>query len=119
MPNVLLRLEGAAVLVLSVGAYGVLGGGWVLFGLLLLVPDVSMAGYLKGPVWGSRLYNTAHTYVLPLGLLGCGYLFDAPRVACIALIWTAHIGLDRMLGYGLKYPTHFKHTHLGAPAGAE
>jgi hypothetical protein len=31
----------------------------------------------------------------------------------LGLIWCAHIGLDRAIGYGLKYGASFGHTRLG------
>jgi hypothetical protein len=83
-----------------------------MFALLFLVPDLSMIGYAGGARAGSITYNAIHTYVGPL-LLGAYSLAGEHRTALsIALIWIAHIGFDRMLGYGLKYPTRFKDTHL-------
>ncbi len=107
----LLRLEGAAVLALCVYLYAQGGHSWALFALLILAPDLAMIGYLGGPRTGALVYNLAHTYVGPalLGIVWIG--LDRPPVA--ALIWAAHIGLDRMIGYGLKYPSAFGDTHLG------
>ena len=53
-----------------------------------------------------------HTLVLPVALGTAGVVSDSATAAGIALIWLAHIGIDRALGYGLKYPTAFKDTHL-------
>ena len=115
-PLPLLRLEGAAVLVTSVYAYHspYLGnpGSWGLFALLFLVPDLSMVGYLINAKAGSITYNAAHTYVGPLLLASYSLATNHHTTLLIALIWIAHIGFDRMLGYGLKYPTFFKDTHL-------
>jgi hypothetical protein len=89
------------------------GNPWWLFLLLVLVPDVSMAGYVRGNRIGATIYNLGHTYVFPavLGLFG---VLASNRVAlAAALIWAAHVGMDRALGYGLKYATGFKETHLG------
>jgi hypothetical protein len=105
-PRILLHLEGAAVLVASVFAYRWNGGGWLQFVLLFLVPDISMIGYLRSVRLGAMTYNAIHTYVGPFLLAGFSVLL------LLALIWFAHIGLDRMLGFGLKYPTRFKYTHL-------
>ena len=113
-PRLLLRLEGAVVFAASLWFYAASGAGWLLFALLLLVPDVSMLGYLGGPRLGAALYNAAHTYVAPALLAGAGALAGQPSLVAIALIWTAHIGLDRLLGYGLKYPARFQNTHLGS-----
>jgi hypothetical protein len=71
-----------------------------------------MLGYLANVRLGSTLYNFAHTYLNPAILLAIAFFADKPQLIPIALIWTAHIGFDRLLGFGLKYPTHFKDTHL-------
>ena len=85
---------------------------WMKFLLLFLVPDVSMLGYLAGPAVGARAYNLAHNYFAPIFLVCWALAVGRQDVAPLALIWTAHIGLDRMLGFGLKYPTAFRDTHL-------
>jgi hypothetical protein len=112
-PRLLLRLEGFVLLVAAVVAYQLIGGSWLRFGLLLLVPDVGLAGYAANPRVGAAAYNALHTYMAPaaLALLGLsGVLTD---VWPLCLIWLAHIGMDRVLGLGLKFPTAFGHTHLG------
>lgn len=108
-----LRVEGAAALAASLVLYSFHGAGWLLFGLLILAPDLSMVGYLGGPRKGAMLYNLFHTYAAPLLLGAAGLLVSAALPVTLALIWSAHIGLDRMLGYGLKLPTAFQDTHLG------
>ena len=112
-PRVLLRLEGAVVFALAVAGYQASGGKWWLFALLLLAPDVVALGYLAGSRVGAATYNLVHTYALPLALLGYGLWGGSPLALALALIWLAHIGMDRTLGYGLKYATAFKDTHLG------
>lgn len=112
-PRVLLRLEGAAVLAGAIVGYRALGASWGLFALLLLVPDLSLLGYLRGPRVGAALYNGAHTYLGPALLAGLSLTAVVPGAWHIALIWTAHLGMDRALGLGLKYPTAFRDTHLG------
>jgi hypothetical protein len=112
-PGVLLRTEGAVVVVLSVLLYSLHGGSWVLFFLLLLVPDLSMLGYLAGPRVGAAVYNVFHTYALPSALAAYGLLGGSEVSIAVALIWFAHIGVDRMVWYGLKYSSGFKDTHLG------
>ena len=107
----LLRLEGLAVLAAAVGLYAAGGHGWVLFLVLFLAPDLSFAGYLAGPRLGAAAYNTAHSYLGPV-LLGAGSLLQ-PELRPFALIWGAHVGFDRALGYGLKYASGFHDTHLG------
>lgn len=108
-----LRLEGLALLVLAVAGYAQLGAGWGGFALLFLAPDIAMFGYLAGPRVGAALYNTTHSLVGPALLGGAGLGFGAPVAMAFALVWAAHIGFDRMLGYGLKYTRGFGFTHLG------
>ena len=109
--RILLRLEGAAVLALSVYLYAQGGHSWALFAILILAPDLAMIGYLGGPRIGALVYNLVHTYVGPVLLAIVCIGLDRPPV--LALIWAAHIGIDRMIGYGLKYPSAFGDTHLG------
>ena len=111
-PKVFLRAEGLAVFGLSLLLYRLHAGAWLLFVILLLAPDLSMAGYLAGPRSGALVYDLAHTYVGPILLAFYGVLVHAALAESLALIWSAHLGLDRMLGYGLKYGTGFKETHL-------
>lgn len=111
-PGLLLRIEGGVLLALSVLLYWVSGGSWVLFALLILVPDVSALGYLLGAKIGTAAYNSVHHYALPAGLTAFGVLAGSPLAVGLALVWFAHIGMDRLVGYGLKYASGFKDTHL-------
>ena len=111
-PAILLRIEEATLLILTLFAYQHLHASWLLFAILFLTPDLFMLGYLINPRIGSATYNLAHTLTFPLILLLTGYIEHWPLTTALALIWTAHIALDRLLGYGLKYPTYFKDTHL-------
>jgi Domain of unknown function (DUF4260) len=113
LPRRLLHVEGLAVLVGALALYFDAGYGWLLLVVLFLAPDLSMLGYLGGPRAGALVYNLAHAYAGPIALGLVGVLGDVELATQLALIWLAHIGLDRMLGYGLKYPTGFKDTHLG------
>ena len=108
-----LRLEGLALLCLSVAAYAWIGEPWWLFALLLLVPDLSFAGYLVGPRIGAIAYNVAHATIGPIALFAAGMAVPDPLAAAVACIWAAHVGLDRAIGYGLKYQSGFAFTHLG------
>jgi hypothetical protein len=109
----LLMIEGAAIGAAAIAGYWVLGGPLLLFVLLILVPDIAMLGYLTGPRAGSIAYNVAHHLALPLLALCAGWIFAAPPTLMhVLLIWIAHIGIDRSVGYGLKYPTAFKETHM-------
>jgi hypothetical protein len=111
-PRLLLRLEGLAVAVGAVVLYFHADYGWVLFAALILAPDLSFAGYALGPVIGAVAYDLAHTEIFPVALGTVGIVVDSGGATKVALIWLAHIGADRLLGYGLKYPTAFKDTHL-------
>ena len=113
MPALILRIEGLAVLASMVALYASRGESWLAFAALLFVPDVSMIGYLKDARLGSITYNIVHTYTLPLALGVLALVGGWALGVQLALIWGAHIGMDRMMGFGLKYPTEFKDTHLG------
>jgi hypothetical protein len=71
-----------------------------------------MVGYLAGPSIGAVAYNAFHSYPLPAALGLAGLVAGGPLAVSVALVWFAHIGMDRLMGYGLKYPTGFKNTHL-------
>ena len=108
-----LRVEGAVVFAAAIALYGHAGFSWLMFAILFLAPDLSMLAYLAGPGAGALAYNLIHTYALPLPLAIAGFALGSPLAAAIGLIWTAHIGLDRLLAYGLKYRSGFGDTHLG------
>ena len=112
LPRALLHFEGVVVAAAAVVLYFHLGYPWWLFLVLILAPDLSMGGYAAGPVVGRATYDAAHTYALPVALAAIGVLADAEVAVQIGLIWTAHIGVDRAIGYGLKYRSGFKDTHL-------
>jgi Domain of unknown function (DUF4260) len=111
-PRWLLHGEGAALLGFVLVAYALTGGSWWLFVLLLLAPDLSALGYLVNVRVGAAAYNLVHTQILPAILLAAGYFSGRQVLIYLALIWLAHIGLDRLAGFGLKYPTKFQDTHL-------
>jgi hypothetical protein len=113
LPGVLLRLEGGALLAAATVFYFSSGGHWLLFLALFLAPDLALVGYLRGPRVGSLTYNLVHTTIVPLLLLVGALLAGLTPGLLAAAIWLAHIGLDRLVGYGLKYPTSAKETHLG------
>lgn len=111
--STLLKLEGLVAAVASALVYARTGASWCLFAALWLAPDLSMLAYLKRPCLGARYYNVAHTYLLPGVLALLGWLLHANALFPFALIWVNHIGVDRLLGYGLKYSDGFGFTHLG------
>ncbi|HRP07698.1 MAG TPA: DUF4260 domain-containing protein [Gemmatimonadales bacterium] len=108
-----LRLEGFCVFAVALLFHSRSGVGWGWFALFFLAPDLSFAGYLAGPRPGATIYNMAHSYIGPLIALAIGVLTSGPLATTAATIWLAHIGFDRALGYGLKYPSSFGDTHLG------
>lgn len=111
-PGILLRLEGTVLLVATIAVYASQGYSWLLFAILFLAPDLAILAYSLGTGLGSRLYNLVHTTSLPLVAALIAFLFDWSLALQLALIWLAHIGMDRALAYGLKYPATFKDTHL-------
>jgi hypothetical protein len=111
--RLLLRAEGLVVLAASVAAYAQFGAGWGWFAALFLLPDVSFLAYLAGPRAGAWAYNAMHSYLGAVALLAVGVLGGMPMLLAVGLVWCAHIGFDRLLGYGLKYSAGFGHTHLG------
>ena len=109
----LLRLEGLAVAAVAAALYARTGASWWLFAALWLTPDLSMLGYLAGSCWGARTYNAVHSYVVPGALAVSALVLQAHALLPFALIWANHIGVDRLMGYGLKYSDGFGVTHLG------
>jgi hypothetical protein len=111
-PGVLLRLEEISLLAVSVVVYQRLHFSWLLFALLFFVPDIFMLGYLANPRFGAALYNFGHARFVALALLAFGHFGAHPVAVAVSLIWFSHIAFDRAVGYGFKYPTFFKDTHL-------
>lgn len=112
MPKLFLHIEGLAVFILSLYVYSQYQFNWILFVALLFVPDLAMLGYLISPKHGSVIYNAFHTYTIAITVLFIGLLLPSPIILSIGIIWLAHIGMDRLFGFGLKYPTAFKDTHF-------
>ena len=112
-PKLLLRIEGATLFAASIAVFAVQGQQWWLYPVLLLTPDIFMLGYLRDTKLGSIFYNLGHSYPVAALVTVLGFVFALPVTIAIGAIWFGHIGWDRMLGYGLKYGTSFKHTHLG------
>lgn len=106
-----LRLEGLALFVAGLIAYGWLNGWWLALVPLLLLPDLSMAGYLRGPRLGAIVYDLGHNLVLALGAVGLGLWLGLGWLTIAGVVLVAHDGGDRLFGFGLKYETGFKDTH--------
>ncbi len=111
--RILLRLEGVVLFAGMTLLYGLWEGSWWVYAILFLAPDLSFIAYLAGPKAGAIVYNAAHSYLLPVALMTTGFAMASPLVLSLAMIWLAHIGIDRALGYGLKYEAGFAFTHLG------
>jgi hypothetical protein len=112
LPRLLLGLEGAAVAVAALVLYADGDHSWWLFAALVLAPDLSMLGYLAGPRVGALTYDLVHTELWPVALGAAGVLAGSEPAVAVALVWLVHIGVDRAVGYGLKYASGFKDTHL-------
>lgn len=110
---VLQRFEGVAIAIGAMYLYHRWGGSWLLFLPIWLAIDLSMIGYLAGPRVGAYVYNAGHTLIMPIVLLAIGSATDSAPLQLLSMIWFAHVGIDRALGYGLKYTDNFQHTHLG------
>jgi len=108
-----LRAEGLATFAAGLAGFLFLGLPWWAFALLLIVPDVSMIGYARGPRVGAIAYNLAHDLATGVAVAGVGLAIGSVPLAAAGAILVAHSGMDRMAGYGLKYRTAFKDTHLG------
>ena len=112
-PKIVLHLEGATLFAASIAVFAVQGQAWWLYPALLFVPDIFMLGYLRSTGLGAIVYNLGHSYPAAALLTATGFIASAPLAIAIGAIWFGHIGWDRLFGYGLKYSTSFKHTHLG------
>ena len=112
MVKKILRCEGLVIFLISVFIYWKLEGNWLIFIFLLLTPDLSMIGYIKDKKIGAMVYNIVHNYILGAAIISLGMLLPNSFIVLFGLILAAHIGMDRFFGYGLKYKTGFKDTHL-------
>jgi hypothetical protein len=110
--RLLLRLEGLAISVGATVLFAKVDASWWIFVALILAPDVAFIAYAAGPRVGAAAYNLTHNLILPIALGATGVLVNSDAITAVALTWLAHIGVDRLLGYGLKYPTAFKDTHM-------
>jgi hypothetical protein len=109
----LLRLEALALFLIGLVLYAKGGYGWGRFAIWILVPDLSLLGYLLNPRAGAIIYNTVHSEIGPVALAALALLGVLPAALPYAIIWGIHVCMDRSLGYGLKYMDAFRHTHLG------
>jgi hypothetical protein len=108
----IIKFEGIAVFLTCLYFYSTLDASWLVFALLWLVPDISMAGYFKDKKIGAIMYNLAHTYILAIAIVVWGLWQGDNFIVSLGVILASHIGLDRFLGFGLKYQSGFKDTHI-------
>ena len=113
-PKLWLRLEGSVLLISTIVLFSGQHQKWWLYPALLLVPDVFMLGYLRNKTIGALFYNLGHSYFLPVIVIYSGWHWHHSLTIGVGLIWLGHIGWDRFFGYGLKYDSGFKETHLGS-----
>ena len=111
--KILLRLEGLTLFAGMTMLYAVWDGSWWIYFILFLAPDLSFLAYLANAKIGAIVYNAAHSYMAPVAMMTSSFALGSPLWLSIAMIWMAHIGFDRALGYGLKYSAGFAFTHLG------
>ena len=111
-PRLLVRFEGIVFFAIATAVFFVGGGSWIFYFALILAPDLGMLGYLLNSQTGSYTYNALHTHTLPFALIVIGYIAQSEIAVQFSLIWIAHIGVDRAMGFGLKYGSVFKDTHL-------
>ena len=107
-----LRLEAIATLAVGLTLWDTAGGSWLVLGLLLLTPDLAMVGYAAGPRIGALAYDLAHNLALPGSAVAVGLITGTPWLVLVGALVVVHVGVDRLLGYGLKYPSGFRDTHL-------
>ena len=115
-PRLWLRAEGLTLLATALLLYSTTHQPWWLVPAVILLPDLFMIGYIGGSRLGAAVYNVGHSYPLPALMSVAGLAGHHPLVLALGLLWLAHIGMDRLAGFGLKYDSGFPWTHLGGPA---
>ena len=114
-PTVFQRLENVSIALLSLLVYSRSGFAWYWLPLLFIAFDLSALGYVVNAKIGALGYNLVHNYLIPVGALLFGLAIENTPdwLFLVCLVWIFHIAADRVMGYGLKYPDSFGHTHLG------
>ena len=112
-PRWWLRLDGLVLLAGALALFATTQEPWWLVPVVILLPDLFMAGYVGGTRLGGFVYNLGHAYLLPAILSGIGLRSNSDILTALGMLWLGHIGMDRLAGYGLKYDDAFGHTHLG------
>ncbi|MFL0353846.1 DUF4260 domain-containing protein [Xanthomarina sp. GH4-25] len=108
-----LKLEEVLMFVFGVLAFNQLDFAWWWFLVLILLPDVSMLGYLINSKIGAFTYNVFHHKGVAIGVYLLGVYFQNEMLQLIGIILFTHASMDRVFGYGMKFTDGFKHTHLG------
>lgn len=109
----LIKVEELAQFLLSIILFNQLDYAWWIFPACLLLPDLSMIGYLGGSKSGALLYNLFHHKFLAIMVFAIGLYTHQSIISLAGVILFGHSSMDRMFGYGLKFADDFKHTHLG------
>ena len=118
-PRRYLQIDGLVLFIAMIVLFAATHQHWWIFAVLLFVPDAFILGYLKNPRLGALLYNVGHSYLAPTVTIFVGWRASSLLTMAIGIIWLGHVGLDRFLGYGLKYDDNFKTTHLGSLSKAK
>ena len=112
LPNIFLRIEGFVLFIIASIMFFNQNGSWILYIALLFLPDIGMTGYIMNTKLGAITYNLFHTTSIPLILLIIFFVTQQYSLLIFGFVWLAHIGMDRVAGFGLKYTDNFKHTHI-------
>jgi len=112
MPRLLLHVDGAAFLLTAIALYSQQNGNWWLFILLLLAPDLTFFAYMVNKRFGAMIYNIVHSPTLVAVIIGLSIALNWELGVSLGLILLAHIGMDRIFGYGYKYADEFKNMHF-------
>jgi hypothetical protein len=109
----LLKTEELAEMLLAVVVFTQLPYAWWVLPATFLLPDLSILGYLAGPRVGAFSYNLLHHKALAVALGLTGWMLGLPLLMLAGTVLFFHNAFDRSLGYGLKYASGFRETHLG------
>lgn len=111
--NTVIKIEEFGQFLASIFLFSYLPYSWWVFPAAILIPDLSMGGYLFNTKIGALLYNIFHHKLLGIIFSVLGFWQGIDFITLAGLILFGHSAMDRMFGYGLKFPDDFKHTHLG------
>lgn len=111
--RLLLNLEDFAEFLFAIFIFSYLDFAWWWFPALLLLPDLSMIGYIFNTKVGAVLYNFFHHKSLGIAVGIAGFASGNQQLMLAGAILFGHSAMDRCFGYGLKYPDSFRSTHLG------